>query len=72
MIAHHHRPAAPLAEVDRFGSGAYLTDGHSLFRVLRGLPQEPTLRLLEDCRTLDLELVEIEELQAAGVKRIFG
>jgi hypothetical protein len=51
--------------------GEYLTDGFRLYRVivLRALNEE-TLVELEDCRTLDVWLVRIDELNS--LRRVRG
>jgi hypothetical protein len=45
---------------------AYLTDGHHLWRVLRGFaraePPEESCALLEDCRTLQANVFTADEL----------
>lgn len=53
-----------------FPMGEYLTDGTSLFAVVGELPQAPTLRLLEHCRTLDVMIVSVEDLRIAGMRPV--
>lgn len=53
--------------LDPFAVGAYLTDGSSLLGVVGELPQEPTLRLLENCRTLEITVVSVNDLHAMGM-----
>lgn len=55
---------------DLLAPGTYLTDGSALFSVLGELPDEPSLRLLEDCRTLDILVVHVEDLQGSDVREV--
>lgn len=55
---------------DPFAPGVYLTDGSSLFNIVGELPHEPSLRLVEDCSTLEILMVHIDGLRAPGVRRI--
>lgn len=57
---------------DPLGPGAYLTDGNALFSVVGELPHEPSLRLIEDCRTLEILMVHVDDLQAPAVRRVFA
>ena len=52
---------------DPFPVGAYLTNGGSLISVVGDLPQEPSLRLVEDCQTLEITVVSVDDLRDAGV-----
>jgi hypothetical protein len=61
--AHRDRP-------DPLGPGAYLTDGNALFSVVGELPHEPSLRLIEDCRTLEILMVHIDDLKAPAVRHV--
>lgn len=55
---------------DRFAPGVYLTDGTSLFNIVGELPHEPSLRLVEDCSTLEILMVHIDGLSAPGVREV--
>jgi hypothetical protein len=55
-----------------FSPGTYLTDGISLYGVVSHLPQAPSLRLVEDCRTLDVLIMTVDELIAADLEPVFG
>lgn len=55
---------------DPFAPGVYLTDGISLFNVVGRLPHEPSLRLVEDCGTLEILMVHVDGLHAPGVRRV--
>jgi hypothetical protein len=61
-----------LSTADAFCPGAYLTDGISLYGVVSELPQAPSLRLVEDCRTLDVLIMTVDELIAADLEPVFG
>ena len=56
--------------IDKIRPGAYLTDGSALFSVLETLPQEPSLRLLEDCRTLEILVVHVDDLRGSRVREV--
>jgi hypothetical protein len=58
------------APPETFSAGTYLTDGTSLFGVVGQLPQAPTLRLVEDCRTLDVLIMTVDELNAADLETV--
>ncbi len=61
--------AAPDARVpDPFAVGSYLTADGALIGIVGDLPQEPSLRLVEDCRTLEITLVSVETLRAQGAQ----
>ncbi len=63
--------AAPSIEIDDpFTPGVYLTDGSSLFNIVGVLPHEPSLRLVEDCSTLEILMVHVDGLSAPGVRRV--
>lgn len=65
------RTASPLQDgADPFAPGVYLTDGSSLFNIVGELPHEPSLRLVEDCSTLEILMVHVDGLRAPGVRRI--
>lgn len=65
------RTAAPsYNHADPFSPGVYLTDGTSLFNIVGELPHEPSLRLVEDCSTLEILMVHVDGLRAPGVRRI--
>lgn len=55
---------------DPFAVGAYLTADGALYSIVGELPQEPTLRLVEDCRTLEVALVSVEALRAQGAQPV--
>lgn len=55
---------------DPFETGAYLTDGNALFNVVGELPHEPSLRLIEDCRTLEILMVHVDGLNASHVRKV--
>jgi hypothetical protein len=57
----------PARESDLFAAGSYLTDGDMLLGILGELPQEPSLRLVEDCRTLEIKVMSVQALHAAAV-----
>lgn len=57
---------------DPFPPGVYLTDGSSLFNVVGDLPYEPSLRLVEDCSTLEILMVHVDGLHAPGVRRVYA
>jgi hypothetical protein len=61
----------PCAQLDDpFLPGVYLTDGTSLFNIVGALPHEPSLRLVEDCGTLEILMVHVDGLRAPGVRRV--
>lgn len=66
------RKRTPLSEQsdDPFAPGVYLTDGSSLFNIVGELPHEPSLRLVEDCSTLEILMVHVDGLRAPGVRRV--
>ena len=53
-------------------SGAYLTDGSSLYHVERTLAEDDgeALLALEDCRTLDVALLPVRAVAAMGLREI--
>jgi len=53
---------------DPFAVGSYLTADGALLGIVGELPQEPSLRLVEDCRTLEITLVSVEALRAQGAQ----
>lgn len=55
---------------ERFAPGVYLTDGTSLFNIVGELPHEPSLRLVEDCSTLEILMVHVDGLRAPGVREV--
>lgn len=61
-------PPGARAKRDPFAVGAYLTARGELYSVVGELPQDPTLRLVEDCRTLEVALVSVEALRAQGAE----
>jgi hypothetical protein len=69
-MSRDRRSRAPLETVQSFRPGTYLTDGTSLFSVVGELPQEPSLRLVEDCRTLEILMIHINDLATAGVREV--
>lgn len=64
------RAAPSIAIDDPFTPGVYLTDGSSLFSIVGVLPHEPSLRLVEDCGTLEILMVHVDGLSAPGVRRV--
>ena len=52
----------------RYAPGTYHTDGRRLLRVTAGANHE--LRQVEDCRTLEVEMIPLLELQALGLRPI--
>lgn len=65
------RSRSPAVQIeDPFAPGVYLTDGISLFNVVDTLPHEPSLRLVEDCITLEILMVHVDGLRAPGVRRV--
>jgi len=55
---------------DAFAVGSYVTDGEALLGIVGDLPQEPSLRLVEDCRTLEITVVSVDMLRAKGVQPV--
>lgn len=55
---------------DPYAPGVYLTDGSSLFHIVGDLPHEPSLRLVEDCSTLEILMVHVDGLRGPGVRRV--
>ncbi|HEV7772624.1 MAG TPA: hypothetical protein VGO48_04945 [Conexibacter sp.] len=53
-----------------FAVGSYLTDGTTLLGVVGELPQDRSLRLVENCRTLEVSVVSVDALQARGVQPV--
>ncbi len=64
------KPALGAEADDPFAPGAYVTDGTALFNVVGRLPDEPSLRLVEDCATLEILMVHVDVLRAPGVRRV--
>lgn len=63
--------ATPATSVhDPFAVGSYLTADGALIGIVGDLPQEPSLRLVEDCRTLEITLVSVETLRAQGAQPV--
>ncbi len=60
----------PNRMLDPFAVGSYLTDGTTLLGVVGELPQEPSLRLVENCRTLEVSVVSVDALRARGVQPV--
>ncbi len=56
--------------LDPFAVGSYLTDGTTLLGVVGELPQDTSLRLVENCRTLEVSVVSIDALRARGVQPV--
>jgi hypothetical protein len=56
--------------LDPFAVGSYLVDGKLLLGVVGELPQEPSLRLVENCRTLEVSVVSVDALRARGVQPV--
>jgi hypothetical protein len=61
-------PRAPVAS-GRFAPGAYHTDGSRLLRMLNA-GAEREFWAVEDCRTLDVGLVSLVELESKGPRPI--
>jgi hypothetical protein len=55
---------------DAFAPGVYLTDGSSLFNVVGELPHEPSLRLIEDCSTLEVLMIHVDGLRSPRVRLV--
>jgi hypothetical protein len=55
---------------DEFAPGVYLTDGSSLFNIVGELPHEPSLRLVEDCSTLEVLMIHVDGLRSPRVRRV--
>ena len=55
---------------DAFAPGVYLTDGNSLFNIVGELPHEPSLRLIEDCSTLEVLMIHVDGLRSPRVRRV--
>jgi hypothetical protein len=62
------RPLPPT--LDPFAVGSYLTVDGALLGIVGELPQEPSLRLVEDCRTLEITVVTLDALRARGAQPI--
>ena len=60
----------PDLALDAFPVGTYLTDGTALLGVVGELPQEPSLRLVENCRTLEVMVLTVDTLRERGVRRV--
>ncbi|HEY1687595.1 MAG TPA: hypothetical protein VGF95_01900 [Solirubrobacteraceae bacterium] len=60
----------PTETDDAFAPGVYLTDGNSLFNVVGELPHEPSLRLVEDCSTLEVLMIHVDGLRSPRVRRV--
>jgi hypothetical protein len=56
--------------LDPFAVGSYLIADGALLGIVGELPQEPSLRLVEDCRTFEITVVSIEALRAQGVQPV--
>jgi hypothetical protein len=52
----------------RFAPGTYHTDGSRLLRIYAGANRE--LREVEDCRTLDVTVVPLLEIEAMGLSPV--
>ena len=50
----------------RYAPGTYHTDGQRLLRIDAG--PSPRLRQVEDCRSLDVEMIPLAELHALGLR----
>lgn len=55
---------------EAFAPGVYLTDGNSLFNIVGQLPYEPSLRLVEDCSTLEVLMIHVDGLRSPRVRRV--
>lgn len=55
---------------EAFAPGVYLTDGNSLFNIVGELPHEPSLRLVEDCSTLEVLMIHVDGLRSPRVRRV--
>lgn len=56
--------------LDPFAVGSYLTRDGALLGILGELPQEPSLRLVEDCQTLEITVVSVDVLREQGVQPV--
>ncbi len=68
-----YKRARPYADpADPLAPGVYITDGSSLFNIVGELPHEPSLRLVEDCSTLEILMVHVDGLRSPGVRRVYA
>lgn len=68
-----YKRAKPYADpADPLAPGVYVTDGTSLFNIVGELPHEPSLRLVEDCSTLEILMVHVDGLRSPGVRRVYA
>ena len=56
-------------EQPRFAPGSYLTDGHRLLRIVGGVPDD-ALCAVEDCRSLELILIPVDELASLPLRPV--
>lgn len=56
--------------LDPFAVGSYLTRDGALLGIVGELPQEPSLRLVEDCRTLEITVVSVDILREQGAQPV--
>jgi len=56
--------------LDPFAVGSYVVVEGALLGIVGELPQEPSLRLVEDCRTLEVTVVLLELLRERGVQPV--
>ena len=61
----------PRLASDRFAPGTYYTDGTRLLQMLPALT-ERGLRAVEDCRSLDIMLVSLIDLESMGLRPVEG
>jgi hypothetical protein len=67
------RPRDMTATIDREPQAArYLTDGSNLYRIVDGLGSSfgDTVIGLEDCRTLEVILIALEDLRTLGLRPV--
>jgi hypothetical protein len=68
-----HTPAATVFDLDDGDvPGTYLTDGEALYRVLGAGEPRGTFVAIEDCRSLEVFLVETRELRAWDLFSVCG
>lgn len=60
----------PAADAAPYAVGSYVTCDGALLGIVGALPQEPSLRLVEDCRTLEIMVLSVSDLRAAGVQQV--
>lgn len=66
----HESSSPPATPISMYEVGSYLTDGDALLSIVGDLPQSPTLRLVEDCHTLEVMVMTIHDLEVAGLRPV--